>query len=764
MVFDISDELFPDALENLKLLILRLSRYDGDLWTFIVKLADAFFFVGFDISKILSRAAVAAGLGILNVVAWVIVVFSTAAPMILSGLYEATVDRQVLGTIEREVRDRVLDQPPDYTPTEEDTQRTKYQVHLLYAVLVGNLELWRRRKEDEEPSKLPATSTPPDPKAPAAETSSSAAAGGDGGGAEENKEKKEKGPPDGFEYNTAWHDVHELLLKIRQSKDDPRDIESTKMRLNTMLECQASFGATIGAPVAFFLGSFLFSIFSNLSTLGDNDTSHALAFGEWWMTVPHVAIVSGCLLAGNNPNTLEAIISGLKEPKPEEKKDKKGFSFRGSYSPFYDSIYQPVWMWERGRSKRNWIRAVQDIEAYESVQEASKSVAEQPAAESAGPATPAAPAAPVESAESAQPVQPAQSAPESQKSTKFFAKLISRFLVKVFGKLRNVWPISKLSTKQINTNFFQKGIGAKLRKLWLISRQQHPLANVPLLGIVGWTSLILTAAVLIIIPWVLAYITSYYTPTVGLSCRTFTFVLYFLFQLLLTVLWFADFHRDRHYRLRENNGWPSWFCCLIIFGFVGSAFTAIAGTFMQILGVYRNCKCDLPMSVWGDQSYKFLISTNSADQIYYAQLYWLGTGVASIILLIVFCYLGWWYQRHWRLRFTKVVKDVLGLSEQTMTTEGDREGVFIRLEKRRVQSQAARLVASSTPAPAPAPAAVPAPVSTPVAGPTPVPAPAAVPDPVPTPAAVPDPVPAPTAIPDPVPAPAAVPAPAPADS
>lgn len=28
------------------------------------------------------------------------------------------------------------------------------------------------------------------------------------------------------------------------------------------------------------------------------------------------------------------------------------------YGPFYVSVYQPVWMWERGRSKRNWIRQV----------------------------------------------------------------------------------------------------------------------------------------------------------------------------------------------------------------------------------------------------------------------------------------------------------------------------------------------------------------------------------------------------------------------
>ena len=71
--------------------------------------------------------------------------------------------------------------------------------------------------------------------------------------------------------------------------------ERTETRLLTMLGFQASFGATIGTPIAFYLGSFLFSVFSNHEDLGSSDTSLALAFGEWWMTIPHVGIVSGCV-------------------------------------------------------------------------------------------------------------------------------------------------------------------------------------------------------------------------------------------------------------------------------------------------------------------------------------------------------------------------------------------------------------------------------------------------------------------------------------
>ncbi len=147
-----------------------------------------------------------------------------------------------------------------------------------------------------------------------------------------------------------------------------------------MLWCQASFGAAIGAPVVFFLGSFFVSVFGNLSTVGDNDTSHALAFGMWWIAMLAVAIVAGCLLAGNIPNKLEVIVYGLSpwdtfvaprtiapaivspnamgkirgwtettiklmffaQPKDRE----YSWDYFNLYRPFYESVYQPTWISE----------------------------------------------------------------------------------------------------------------------------------------------------------------------------------------------------------------------------------------------------------------------------------------------------------------------------------------------------------------------------------------------------------------------------------
>lgn len=88
-------------------------------------------------------------------------------------------------------------------------------------------------------------------------------------------------------------------------------IRRTKTRLRTMLNCQYSFGSMVGAPVSFFLGGFIFALLQSLQSLGSEDIALALAFGQFYMTVPHIAIVSGLLLAGNNPNILEVLFSFL---------------------------------------------------------------------------------------------------------------------------------------------------------------------------------------------------------------------------------------------------------------------------------------------------------------------------------------------------------------------------------------------------------------------------------------------------------------------
>jgi hypothetical protein len=167
-------------------------------------------------------------------------------------------------------------------------------------------------------------------------------------------------------------------------------IRNIQKRISSMLACQYSFGSTIGAPVIFYIGSFIYALLEIRAQLGDKDTAAALAFGLWWMTIPHIAIVNGCLLAGNNPNTLEAIVPyptgpSIRITNPPasppgtnsaangegnvtissldgQEQGISGAQKRGQltsrlpyYGPTYDAQYQPQWMIDRGKSKREWL-------------------------------------------------------------------------------------------------------------------------------------------------------------------------------------------------------------------------------------------------------------------------------------------------------------------------------------------------------------------------------------------------------------------------
>lgn len=100
----------------------------------------------------------------------------------------------------------------------------------------------------------------------------------------------------------------------------------------------------MGCPIVFFLGTFVFTIVTILSNLGDNDTSLALAFGMWYMIIPHLSIVSGLLLTGNNPNTLEGVVAHeFGNSEDPEFFEEKHFGTR-LFELAYDSRYKPQWL------------------------------------------------------------------------------------------------------------------------------------------------------------------------------------------------------------------------------------------------------------------------------------------------------------------------------------------------------------------------------------------------------------------------------------
>ena len=294
----------------------------------------------------------------------------------------------------------------------------------------------------------------------------------------------------------------------------------------------------------------------------------------WWMTIPHIAIISGLLLAGNNPNTLEAVVRGRSaSPMP-----RKWYILE----PVYDSRYRPAWIWDRGREKRLWVKRLQ---------------------------------------------QEHHGSPDDG---------------------------------------FEKRIK---------------------IGLQNWITIAALAWALIVIPSTLAFLTSYFTPRIGLSCRSMTFLIYMLSQLCLILLWVwniqsAKLDQDGHphvsvtrtHRQQQqpdrssseaaasaNNPTTSWhpwvWYPLVTLTALCATFTGIGGTMMQIIGVYRNCLCDIPITAWHRRydNELLLISTNSADDIHRAETVWRGTGIAAVVFLIFVSFVGWWYQKRLRFQFKNII-------------------------------------------------------------------------------------------------------------
>ena len=500
----------------------------------------------------------AAVLATIDTVQWLMTVFALAGPILLSGIYEAILDSRILAYVDANIRFGRLS--------------TAQRAHLLYLVLVGNIDMFavpdceiangtawddidgpeglisdlRRKISEHRKDANPKdqarglADVSPLPEAPAGSPALLAVPNDINSGS-----VKEGIHTDRLSDSTSvglGSDVHVQL--------DAGALQVAGTQLRAMLAAQYSFGVTVGAPVVFFCGSFIYTLLENYNNLGDNNVSHALAFGMWWMTIPHIAIISSFLLAGNNPNSLEGVV-GL--PTVKVPKLKWGF-----LTMTYESRYQPVSIWNRGLSKRLWAQ--------------------------------------------------------------------------------------RLSTHA--------------------TRAPENLELEICMSNGDWIFVASMAYGLILIPSLLAFLTSFYTPLVTLSCRSMTLLIYMLCQLWLMALWAWDIessHFDQGTSsLIRFSGRP-WLRHLwnvqVTLNVIVATFTAIGGTMMQIIGVYRNCRCYIPISRWRNPDDVMIpISTNTKDKIYYASHMWTGTGSGAIAFLGFVTFVGWWYQKRLRYQFKKIIK------------------------------------------------------------------------------------------------------------
>jgi len=161
------------------------------------------------------------------------------------------------------------------------------------------------------------------------------------------------------------------------------------------------------------------------------------------MIIPHISIVSGLLLAGNNPNPLEGVIAReLGDLEEEPSFERKHFGPM-LFELAYDSRYRPQWLWLRGNSKQDWVK--------------------------------------------------------------------------------KVWTTYRPRAGRQGDPALDKDM-VGLRKATTLSAMD-------------WMVTVVIAVLLMSVPFLLAFITGFYTPEVGISCRALTLTVYAIAQMLQIVLW-----------------------------------------------------------------------------------------------------------------------------------------------------------------------------------------------------------------------------------
>ena len=95
----------------------------------------------------------------------------------------------------------------------------------------------------------------------------------------------------------------------------------------------------------------------------------------------------------------------------------------------------------------------------------------------------------------------------------------------------------------------------------------------------------------------------------------------------------------------------------VLIAFLASFSTSFLGTLFEILGVYRNCRCKIPIGTWlsRDVDSEWMNLATDTKEARYNSRFWTGTGYAALVFMIVVTYLGWWYQRYLRKRFDSLV-------------------------------------------------------------------------------------------------------------
>ncbi|KAF4460325.1 Cytochrome b2 mitochondrial [Fusarium albosuccineum] len=197
------------------------------------------------------KVPIAATIVTLDILIWNVIIMTFAGPMMLSGLYEAMLDRKIMYYLRQKMLTRSLN--------------VQQRAHLLFVALFGCLDLdkaWdisvnlvqglpmdnlRRRKSSTQPL------THTDTLGPFSPTSSN---------------------------NRSYSDSRmRQMVQADYSVTHRSHIDRAKLKLQSALETQISFGSAAGAAVVFYCGNFAYALLELQSDYGRVYTTPSTGLG-----------------------------------------------------------------------------------------------------------------------------------------------------------------------------------------------------------------------------------------------------------------------------------------------------------------------------------------------------------------------------------------------------------------------------------------------------------------------------------------------------
>jgi hypothetical protein len=179
-----------------------------------------------------------------------------------------------------------------------------------------------------------------------------------------------------------------------------------------------------------------------------------------------------------------------------------------------------------------------------------------------------------------------------------------------------------LRERYINSKLWESGMSA--RKLEDASDYPTNPTWIKMLGgqLFAWMLIAITSAS--------AAAISYTTPTVGLGCRSFIFLLYSLLALATAILRVGCNRAEQHPAKSMSTAFKYSYWILV----AANTLLMVIGTTLHFAGVYRNCRCNL---LFAPDSHLVEVNSNTALAVNNASHIWLPVGYVAFGVIWIIC-------------------------------------------------------------------------------------------------------------------------------